>query len=61
MTTRLHPHGPLVRLAWSLRPNVSCYGALHVALAAALAHPLLTSDARPARAPGLPCAVELVA
>jgi predicted nucleic acid-binding protein len=61
VATRLHPHGPLARLAWSLRPNVSYYDALYVALAAALGHPLLTYDARLARAPGLPCAVELVA
>lgn len=61
VTTRLHAHGPLTRLAWSMRDNVSYYDALYAALAAALGHPLLTADARLARAPGLPCAVELVA
>lgn len=60
VVTRLHPHEPLVRLAWSLRDNVSFYDALYVALAAALGHPLLTTDARLARAPRLPCAVELI-
>jgi len=40
---------------------MSYYDALYAALAAALGHPLLTADARLARAPGLPCAVELVA
>lgn len=61
VATRLHPHGPLVRLAWSLRDNLSFYDALYVALAAALGLPLLTTDARLARGPRLPCAVELVA
>ena len=56
----LHPHGTLVRLAWTLRANVSFYDAQYVALAATLGLPLLTADARLARAPGLPCAVELV-
>ena len=37
------------------------YDALYVALAAALDVPLLTADARLARATGLPCQVELVA
>ena len=46
-------HGPL-------RDNVTYYDALYVALAARLGYPLLTADARLARAPGLPCAVELV-
>lgn len=60
IVTQLHAHGPLTRLAWSLRDNLSYCDALYVALAAALGHPLLTADARLARAPGLPCAVELV-
>ena len=46
--------------AWALRGNVTYYDALYVALAARLGYPLLTADARLARAPGLPCAVELV-
>ena len=46
--------------AWALRDNVTYYDALYVALAARLGYPLLTADARLARAPGLPCAVELV-
>jgi predicted nucleic acid-binding protein len=55
-----YPHGPLATAAWGLRHNLSYYDALYVALAARLGHPLLTADARLARAPGLPCEVELV-
>ena len=57
---RVHPHGSLARLAWTLRDNISFYDALYVALATTLGYPLLTADARLANAPGLPCAVELV-
>lgn len=46
--------------AWELRENLSFYDALYVSLAQALGLPLLTADARLARAPRLPCAVELV-
>jgi predicted nucleic acid-binding protein len=55
-----YPHGNLAVGAWRLRDNLSYYDALYVALAARLGYPLLTADARLARAPGLPCAVELV-
>ena len=55
-----YPHGPSATPAWALRDNVTYYDALYVALAARLGYPLLTADARLARAPGLPCAVELV-
>jgi len=46
--------------AWDLRPNLSAYDALYVALAEQLEVPLLTADARLARAPGLRCSVELI-
>ncbi len=46
--------------AWELRTNLSAYDALYVALAEQLEVPLLTADARLARAPGLRCSVELV-
>lgn len=55
-----YPHGPLSAAAWGLRNNVSYYDALYVALAARLGVPLLTADARLARAPGLPCDVEVI-
>jgi predicted nucleic acid-binding protein len=47
--------------AWELRTNLSAYDALYVALAEQLQAPLLTADARLARAPGLRCSVELIA
>jgi predicted nucleic acid-binding protein len=54
-----YPHGPLATAAWTLRHNLTYYDALYVALAArpSAAH----ADGRLANAPGLPCAVELVA
>jgi predicted nucleic acid-binding protein len=55
-----YPHtGPLAELAWTWRANLTFYDALYVALAARLAVPLLTADARLARAPGLGCEVEV--
>lgn len=50
----------LAELAWSMRENVSYYDGLYAGLAAILRLPLLTMDARLARAPNLPCEVELV-
>ena len=52
--------GRLAQVAWTLRDNVTFYDGLYVALAAALAVPLLTADGRLVRAPRLGCAVELV-
>ena len=54
------PHRPLLWRCWELRDNLSVYDAAYVALAEALGTPLLTADARLAKAPGLRCAVELV-
>jgi predicted nucleic acid-binding protein len=54
------PHRSLVDRAWQLRDNVTFYDALYVALAEALGAPLLTRDARLARAPGIRTEVELV-
>ena len=39
--------------AWTLRANLSAYDACYVVVARALACPLVTADARLARAPGL--------
>jgi predicted nucleic acid-binding protein len=44
------PHYPLLQRIWSLRPNVTPYDASYVALAELLDVPLLTLDARLARA-----------
>ncbi len=56
---RRHPSRFLWPRAWELRANLSAYDALTVALAEQLGAPLLTADARLARAPGLRCVVEL--
>lgn len=58
---RRHGHlRPLALSAWSQRANLTFYDALYVALATALVSPLLTTDARIAAAPGLPCTVDVV-
>jgi predicted nucleic acid-binding protein len=54
-------HGGLLDRAWSLRENVSFYDGLYIALAERLDLPLLTLDARLARAPGLRASVEVIA
>ena len=46
--------------AWELRTNLSAYDALYVALAEQLDAPLVTADARLARAPWLRCLVEVL-
>ena len=51
--------GLLERL-WSLRETVSAYDASYVAVAEALDVPLLTADARLARAPGPTCPITVV-
>jgi predicted nucleic acid-binding protein len=57
---RRHPHTPLLRVAWSLRGRISAYDAAYVALAAALAAPLVTTDRKLASLSGLPCVVEVL-
>lgn len=53
-------HRSFLQRAWELRGNVRSYDALYVALAEALDAPLLTRDARLARAPGPRCRIEMV-
>jgi predicted nucleic acid-binding protein len=53
-------HHLLAERAWELRENVSFYDGLYVALAEALEAPLLTLDARLAKAPGLRAEIEVV-
>jgi predicted nucleic acid-binding protein len=53
-------HLPLVARCWELRENLTVYDASYVALAEALEVPLLTADARIARAPALKCLVEVM-
>ena len=45
----------LARRVWALHPNLTAYDAAYVALAEELGAPLLTLDARLARAPGVRC------
>lgn len=58
---QLHRHGPLLVRAWALRDNLSAYDAAYVALAETLECPLLTADARMARAPDHGATVQLIA
>ena len=51
--------GMLARI-WELRENLSAYDATYVAVAETLDTPLLTADARLARAPGPTCPVTVV-
>jgi predicted nucleic acid-binding protein len=53
-------HHLLAERAWELRENVTFYDALYVALAEALEAPLVTLDARLAKAPGLRAEIEVV-
>lgn len=45
---------------WELRANLSAYDATYVALAEALAAPLITADGRLTRAPGPRCEIKLM-
>jgi predicted nucleic acid-binding protein len=58
---RRHRSRHLWPRAWELRSNLTAYDALYVALAEELGATLLTGDSRAARAPGLRCAVEVMA
>lgn len=53
-------HTPFLSRIWDLRHNVTPYDAAYVALAEVMEAPLLTADARLARAPGLACEVVLI-
>jgi predicted nucleic acid-binding protein len=53
-------HRFLAERSWQLRDNLSFYDGLYVALAEALAAPLLTFDTRLARAPGVLADVEVI-
>ena len=53
-------HRGLLARAWELRHTVRGWDAMYVALAEVLDAPLLTRDARLARASGPTCVIELV-
>jgi predicted nucleic acid-binding protein len=50
----------LVGRMWALRGNMSAYDAAYVTAAEMLRCPLVTGDARLARAPDVRCAVQLI-
>lgn len=54
------PHTPLLERCWELRHDLTVYDAAYVALAELVRAPLLTGDERLAKAPGLPCEVEVL-
>lgn len=55
----VYPTQALLGRCWQLGDNVTPYDATYVALAEALACPLLTADTRLARAPGPTCPIEI--
>jgi predicted nucleic acid-binding protein len=55
-----YPHQPFLFRIWELRRNVTAYDAAYVALAEALAAPLVTRDAKLASAAGHKARIELV-
>jgi predicted nucleic acid-binding protein len=61
MPLRRVSHVPFLSRIWELRDNVSSYDAAYIALAEIMLAPLLTADARLARAPGIRCEVRVFA
>lgn len=55
-----HAHGDLMERIWALRANFTAYDAAYIALAEALAAPLVTCDRPLASAPGHRARVEAV-
>ena len=56
-----YPHIPLLPRIWELRHNLTAYDAAYIALAEALAAPLLTRDAALASVRGHSAIIELLA
>ena len=54
-----YPQTALTERIWELRENLTAYDAAYIALAEALDAPLVTTDARLARASGIRAAVEV--
>lgn len=55
-----YPAEAFIPRIWELRHNLSVHDAWYVALAEALEVPLVTTDGRLARTPGIVCEVELI-
>ena len=53
-------HRPLLDRCWALRDSVTFYDAAYLALAELLGVPLVTTDSRLSRAPGLRCQVLVI-
>lgn len=53
-----YSHAPFTERIWELKHNVSSYDASYVALAEALAAPIVTTDGRLAKAPGHSARIE---
>ena len=61
MSITRYAHTAMLPRIWELRDNVSAYDAAYIALAETLEAPLVTRDARLARAPGIRAEVEVYA
>lgn len=59
MSISRYPHTALLPRVWELRDNLTAYDAAYIALAETLEAPLITTDARLARAPGIRAEVEV--
>jgi predicted nucleic acid-binding protein len=55
-----YPHQPFLSRIWDLRHNVTAYDAAYLALAEALAAPLVTRDAKLTSATGHQARIELI-
>jgi predicted nucleic acid-binding protein len=55
-----HAHDVLLPRSWQLRANVTMYDGVYIALAEALAAPLVTRDARLGGAPGHSAVIDVV-
>lgn len=57
LNIELFPYSPFARRVWTLRSNLTSYDAWYVAVAEALACPLITLDRKLARAAGPVCEI----
>ena len=55
-----HAHVDLLRRVWKLRDNISAYDAIYVALAEAIAAPVVTCDGPLSKAPGHRARIEVI-
>ncbi|MDQ3387024.1 MAG: type II toxin-antitoxin system VapC family toxin [Actinomycetota bacterium] len=59
MNLTRYPHSALLPRIWELRENVTAYAAAYITLAETLNAPLITTDAKLARASGIRAEIEL--